>query len=130
MPAIGVLSQIVDNEALTRGLADPEARMLVEWLVEHAERLDAAAPAREVVEAEVGRLVRRARAVARFVSLWCYEKGRRAACQLAAVERFAWELPTRAVDPCELMQEILFCEGEALAHAACGFAGGTKPHAA
>ena len=31
MPAIGVLSQIVDNESLTRGLADPEARMLVEW---------------------------------------------------------------------------------------------------
>ena len=26
-----------------------------------------------------------------------------------------WELPTRAVDPCELMQEILVCEEEALA---------------
>jgi hypothetical protein len=115
MPAIGVLSQIVDNEALTRGLGDPEARMLIEWLVEHAERWSAEAAA-DIVEAEVARLCRRARAVARFVNLWCYERGRRAACQLAAVERFVWELPTRMMDPCELMQEILFCEGEALAH--------------
>ena len=115
MPDIGVLSLIVANEALTRGLADPEARMLIEWLVERAERLAAAAPPREVLEAEVTRLCRRARAVARFVGLWCYERGRRAACQLAAVERFGWELPPRAVDPCELMQSILVCEGEALA---------------
>jgi len=117
MPAIGVLSQIVDNEALTRGLADPEARMLIEWLVEQAERLAGTAPPQEALAAEVARLCRRARAVARFVGLWCHEGGRRAACQLAAVERFAWELPSRAMDPCELMQEILFCEGEALAAA-------------
>jgi hypothetical protein len=115
MPDIGVLSLILGNESVTRGLGDPEARMLIEWLVEQAERLSAAALSKEALEAEVIRLCRRARALARFVSLWCYEKGRRAACQLAAVERFAWELPTRPVDPCELMQEILFCEGEALA---------------
>jgi len=114
MPAIGVLSQIVDNEALTRGLADPEARMLIEWLVERAERRAGSGASARELEAEVARLCRRARAVARFVCLWCHEGGRRAACQLAAVERFAWDLPTRAVDPCELMQEILFCEGEAL----------------
>ena len=113
MPDIGVLSLILGNEALTRGLADPEARMLIEWLVEQAERLAATGPPQPLLETEVARLCRRARALARFVTLWCYEKGRRAACQLAAVERFAWELPTRAVDPCELMQEILFCEGEA-----------------
>ena len=64
------------------------------------------------------------------VSLWCHQRGRQAACQLAAVERFVWELPTQAMDPCELMQEILFCEGEALAHAARGLAGGAKPRAA
>jgi hypothetical protein len=115
MPDIGVLSLILGNEALTRGLGDAEARMLIEWLVEQAERLSAAALPKEALEAEVTRLCRRARALARFVSLWCYEQGRRAACQLAAVERFAWELPASAVDPCELMQEILFCEGEALA---------------
>jgi hypothetical protein len=115
MPAIGVLSQIVANEALTRGLTDPEARMLIEWLVEQAERLAAGRPPHDVLVAEVARLCRRARALARFVSLWCHQNGRRAACQLAAVERFAWDLPTCAVDPCELMQEILFCEGEILA---------------
>ncbi len=115
MPAIGVLSQIVDNEALTRGLADPEARMLVEWLVEQAERLAERAPSEEALAAEVARLCRRARALGRFVRLWCHEGARRAACQLAATERFAWELPTtRTVDPCELMQGILFVEGEAL----------------
>lgn len=114
MPDLGVLSLILGNEALTRGLSDPEARMLIEWLVEQAERMTAAQLPKEAQEAEIIRLCRRARALARFVTLWCYEKGRRAACQLAAVERFAWELPTHAVDPCELMQEILFCEGEAL----------------
>jgi hypothetical protein len=114
MPAIGVLSRIVDNEGLTRGLADPEARMLIEWLVEQAERLAAKAPSNGVLETEVARLCVRARALARFVGLWCHERSRRAACQLAAVERFVWDLPTRAMDPCELMQEILFCEGEVL----------------
>ena len=129
MPSIGVLSRIVDDEALSRGLADPEARMLVEWLVEQAEGLATALPT-EAQEVEVARLCRRARALARFVSLWCHQRGRQAACQLAAVERFVWELPTQAMDPCELMQEILFCEGEALAHAARGLAGGAKPRAA
>ena len=118
MPAIGVLSQIVDNEALTRRLADPEARMMVEWLVDQAERLASTSPPEQVLDTEVARLCRRARAVARFVRLWCHERQRQAACQLAAVERFAWELPSRAMDPCELMQEILFCEGEALGRAA------------
>ena len=62
MPDIGVLSLILGNEALTRGLADPEARMLIEWLVEQAERLTAAALPQTVLEAEVARLCRRARA--------------------------------------------------------------------
>ena len=39
MLAKRLLSHILDNEALTRGLGDPEARLLVEWLVEQAERL-------------------------------------------------------------------------------------------
>jgi hypothetical protein len=86
--------------------------MLIEWLVEQAERRAAAAPSDDALSAEVGRLCRRARALARFVRLWCHEGGRRAACQLAAVERFAWDLPTRAMDPCELMQRILVREGE------------------
>ena len=49
----------------------------------------------------------RARAVSRFVTLWCYHQAWGAAGQLAAVERFAWPLPVAAEDPCELMQTIL-----------------------
>ena len=52
-------------------------------------------------------LCRRGRAIARFVYLWCYQNAPGAAGQLAAVERFAWPLPTRQADPCELMQHIL-----------------------
>ena len=103
MPAIGVLSQIVDNEALTRGLADPEARMLVEWLVEQAERAGDA-------PAALDRLCRQVRAIARFVCLWCHQRDRRSALQLAGAERFGWPLPTRRVDPYELVQEILAWE--------------------
>ena len=110
MPVGPLLSQILDDEALTRGLGDPEARVLVEWLVEEAEWLEESAgdPA-----AEVRRLCRRARAVSRFVLLWCLRRDRAAAVQLAAVERFAWPLPDDAdADPCELMQCILGWEAE------------------
>ena len=117
MLAKPVLSQIMHDEALTRGLGDPEARMLVEWLVEQAEGLAAGADSEEEVVAAVGGLCRRSRAVARFVRLWCHEGGRQAACQLAAVERFGWPLPTMAIDPCELMQQILSWEAQELARA-------------
>src|SRR5262245_44826157 len=119
MLARPVLSQITDDEALTRGLGDPEARVLVEWLVEQAERL-AEVVSGETVADRVARLCRRSRSVARFVRLWCHEGGRRAACQLAAVERFGWPLPTRAVDPCELMQDILTWEAKEMWRAPIG----------
>jgi hypothetical protein len=106
-----LLSPILDNDALTRGLGDMEARVLVEWLVEQAERL-AATLDQEAAHAAVSRLCRRARAISRFVFLWCLARDRRAACQLAAVERFAWPLPTGPEDPCELMQWILRWAGE------------------
>jgi hypothetical protein len=51
--------------------------------------------------------------VAHFVRLWCQEKARGSAGQLAAAERFAWPLPDTDVDPCELMQRIVDWEGEA-----------------
>jgi hypothetical protein len=106
-----LLAPILMSDALTRGLADPEARILVEWLVEQAERL-ASGP---IEDAQIGRrvqqLCRRGRAISRFVTLWCHEHERGAACQLAASERFTWPLPSdRDIDPCELMQSILDCE--------------------
>jgi hypothetical protein len=102
-----LLCPILSGEALTRGLADPEARMLVEWLVDQAERLALIALGETEALRQINRLCRRGRAIARFISLWCYAQERGAAVQLAGVERFIWPLPTETVDPCELMQRIL-----------------------
>jgi hypothetical protein len=116
MLAKGVLCQIVDDEALTRGLEEPEARILIEWLVEQVEEFAESEPNDAALATWVIRLVRRARSGVRFVRLWCYERDRRAAIQLAGTERFGWPLPTeRGVDPCELMNEILDWEAEELA---------------
>jgi hypothetical protein len=115
MLAKPLLSHILDDDALTRGLGDPEARVLVEWLVEQADGLAAAADSEETIGRQVRRLCRRARSLGCFVRLWCYEGTRGAAVQLAAVERFGWPLPTtRTPDPCELMQGILVWEADNL----------------
>jgi hypothetical protein len=112
MLANPLLHYILDDDTLTRRLGDAEARVLVEWLVEQAEELAADLPAPQA-EAEVRRLCRRARAIARFVTLWCSNRGRGAAGQLAVTERFTWPLPDAQVDPCELMQTIVYWEGQA-----------------
>lgn len=112
MLAKALLNQILQNDSLTRGLGDPEARILVEWLVERAELLAEEFDVEdESFAATIGRLCMRARGIGRFVALWCHERQRGAAIQLAAVERFSWPLPTDIrIDPCELMQAILDCE--------------------
>ena len=102
-----LLNLIVRDERLVRGLADPEARVLVEWLVDRAEE-SAHAPG-DTLEA-VRRLCRRGRAIGRFVLLWCHAHARGAAGQLAASERFTWPLPAADMDPCVLMQNILAWE--------------------
>ncbi len=105
-----LLSQVLDDEALTRGLGDAEARVLVEWLVERAEELASDECAAEAAT-EMRRLCRRGRAISRFVSLWCLQRLRGAAHQLAAAERFTWQLPDDyRIDACELMQDVLFWE--------------------
>ena len=116
MLARSVLNHILDDEALTRHLGDAEARALVEWLVEEAEALGGALPD-EAALAEVLRLRRRGRAVARFVALWCTERDRGAASQLVASERFTWPMPDAAADPCELMQSIVAWESDRLRQA-------------
>lgn len=108
-----LLDTILHNEALTRGLSDPEARILVEWLVDRAEIRGDEAP-EKCMPMEVQCLCRRGRAIARFVTLWCYEGEPGAAAQLAGAQQFHWQLPTSAeVDPCELMQHILTAEAKA-----------------
>src|SRR5438270_463986 len=110
MLAKPVLSHILVNDALTRGLADPEARILVEWLVDRAEQLADGETGGEKVATEITRLCRRARSIGRFVSLWCHDKEWGAAVQLAGTERFPWPLPCTMMDPCELMEGILSFE--------------------
>ena len=107
-----LLRDILDDDALTRGLGDAEARVLVEWLVEETERLAETGPP-ETAAREVRRLCRRGRAIARFVQLWSIDHTWGPALQLAATERFPWPLPDAALDPCELMQEIVFWETHA-----------------
>jgi hypothetical protein len=104
-----VLMRPLLDENLTRGLGDAEARALVDWLVQRVEDRHAQAGL-DAVPSEVARLVRRARSIARFVWLWCYQHACGAAYQLAATERFSWPLPTDVIDPYELMTEILFWE--------------------
>ncbi len=110
-----LLGFILRNDALTRGLADPEARMLVEWLVDQAERLARVMTTEGAALTEIRRLCRRARAIGCFVNLWCHQRECGAAIQLAGAERFPWPLPTHSVDPCELMHQILGCETSSFA---------------
>lgn len=101
-----LLSPILSNESLTRGLGDAEARILVEWLVAEAEHAAQGAACEDTAREQVDRLCRRARALSRFVRLWCHDENAAAAYQLAACERFPWPLPTGLIDPCDLMQDI------------------------
>ena len=98
---------LVRDDAITRGLDDEEARMLIEWLVDWAELLGETAKDNDEAGKLLERLSRRARAIARFVALWTVRTNRPAALQLAAVEQFHWPLPTRSVLPADLMEHIL-----------------------
>jgi len=112
MDAERLVGRILDDESLTDGLQDPEARVLVEWLVEKAEQL--AAEDDEIrARSELEKLCRLARVVRRFVTLWCYEHNPGAASQLAAVEKLSGLLPTVAdADPCVVMQSLLTSAAE------------------
>ena len=102
-----ILKPILDNELLTRGLGDPEARVLIEWLVAQAEQLAIDIPCPQTVIHLVEQLCIRARAISRFVSLWTNPGSQAAAIQLAATQRFGFPFPKTQVDPCELMLEVI-----------------------
>lgn len=110
MIARALLHPILEDENLTRGLGDAEARMLVEWLVGRTEQHPEHPSA--TLGQDIQKWCRRARALSRFVYLWCHQSDHGAACQLAATERFPWPLPVCEVDPCDLMAEILAWEEE------------------
>ena len=114
MPLKSLLQPVLEDELLTRGLGDEEARLLIDWLVDQAE-LFVKRLSIDRCRDEIVRLCRRARGVSRFVYLWCHQACHGAACQLAASERFAFPLPLPEVDAYDLMREILlFEEGECL----------------
>jgi hypothetical protein len=98
---------ILDDELLTRGLGDAEARAMIEWLVERSEASHARLSSADQCRHEVARLCRRARSISRFVNLWCHQRLHGAACQLAATERFTWPLPSTDCDPYDVMEVIL-----------------------
>jgi hypothetical protein len=106
-----LVGRILDDEGLTSGLNDPEARMLIEWLVDWAECISVQEVDADQAARRVELLCRRARMIRRFVVLWCHRHDHAAACQLAAVERLPWPLPASdVVEPCEVMTAILASE--------------------
>jgi hypothetical protein len=109
MPSNPLLTPVLEDDGLTRGLGDSEARLLVEWVVEQVEWL-ADSPEAVDAPAAVDRLRQRARAIGRFVRLWCEDRAFGAATQLYATERFDWPLPESDVDGYELMLRVLTWE--------------------
>jgi hypothetical protein len=110
IPCDDLVRSVLLDEALTRGLGDIEARMLVEWLADWTELLASAARNEDDAWDCVDRLCRRGRAIGRFVQLWSDPFDRGAAIQLAASERFDWPLPSSDMDPGDLMYHILTWE--------------------
>jgi hypothetical protein len=123
-----LLGQILGDETLTAGLTDPEARILVEWLVERVERLSAEAETEDRVREQFRRLCQRARLVRQFVVLWCHRQDAGAAAQLAACVRASWPLPSAAGgDPCDVMTAVLASESEERSSATPGCSQTTGP---
>lgn len=105
-----LVEAVLRDENITRGLDDAEARLLIDWLVATAERLEAwDQPA--VAQAELRQLLRRCRGLKRFVLLWCVEQDHGAAAQLAQAEGFLWPLPRPdELDASNLLERLLACE--------------------
>lgn len=112
-----LLNLILDDEALTRGLGDEEARLLVEWLAEWAEHFATRGPTEVDAATRIELLRRRGRTIRQFVELWCHRYDQGAAMQLAATERCRWPVSDPYADPWELMHQILDYESHRL-HAA------------
>ncbi|WP_020471034.1 hypothetical protein [Zavarzinella formosa] len=115
-----MVRHVLRDEAVTRGLGDIEARMIVEWLAEKAEQLAESKPETEAWD-ELLRACRRARIISRFVQLWGVAASRGSAVQLVTAERMNWPLPVGDMDPGLLTEQILawFDRRDELAMTAC-----------
>jgi hypothetical protein len=106
MPSNPLIRHVLNDDAVTRGLGDVEARMIVEWLADRAEQAEVTLPTEAAAWAAVRQACRRARVIATFVRFWT-AGNHGAALQLAGAERLHWPLPPGEIDPGELMEGIL-----------------------
>lgn len=102
-----LLNLILRDDALTRGLEDQEARVLIERLAELSDRCAERGMESGDALLRIERLRRRGRAIRQFIDLWCHRGEHAAAIQLAASERFRWPMPEPDADPWLLMHAIL-----------------------
>jgi hypothetical protein len=98
MTAQACIHQVMRDGRITHGLEDPEARLLVEWLVEKAEAIPNSGLAENDQGLAWSLCYRRAKVLRQFVSLWCYRGRPEAAIQLAASEGLADYLPDSSVE--------------------------------
>jgi hypothetical protein len=92
------IDQVMHDDRLTHGLADPEARVLVEWLVNLAESIPTTGLMESDQQVAWNICYRRAKVLRQFVSLWCYRGRPDAAIQLAASEGLSEYLPDSSVE--------------------------------
>ena len=111
-PCDSLMRHVLRDEALTRGLGDIEARMLVEWVTDWTELLAEAARTEDDAWSCVHRLCRRGRAIGRFVQLWGDPFDRGAAIQLAAPNGSTGRCRLPDMDPGDLMHHILTWENQ------------------
>jgi hypothetical protein len=110
MQSLPLVRHVLRDEALTRGLGDVEARMIVEWLVDRVENLAHEGVTEEQAWEQLRQWCRWTRSVTCFVRLWESPKTRANAVQLAAAERVRWPLPSGRMDTAEVMERILAWE--------------------
>jgi len=105
------IDQVMADSRLTYGLEDPEARLLVEWLVEKAEHLPESGLREDELNTAWQVYYRRAKVLRKCVQLWCYRGRPEAAIQLAASEGLAEFLPNSAVEEgVEVMSALMRAE--------------------
>lgn len=107
MHSLPLVRFILRDEAVTRGLDDGEAGMLVDWLAGRAERVAEEADCESSAWQRVRELCCLARVIGSFVRLWSCPSSRGAAVQLVANQQLRWPLPTGDVDPGELLVTLL-----------------------
>lgn len=110
MQSLPMVRRILNDESLTRGLGDIEARMIVDWLTDRAEIIADEIDQESEAWQELESWCRKSRTITRFVTLWARPSTRGSAIQLAGSEKSQWPLPTGPMDLGELMENLLAWE--------------------